>query len=106
MLNFYVNLYFRFNKGIAYDDVEGIFTFGGSENVPAFEGYIGQVTVYRNRIVPAKKVRNNYIFSLFSEFYLVSTDFFLFPLPFIHLFLYIYLHFFRFISNYSILLGS
>lgn len=46
----------QFDKGIAYDDVEGIFTFGGSENVPAFEGYIGQVTVYRNRIVPAKKI--------------------------------------------------
>ncbi|CAI9722675.1 protein sel-1 homolog 3-like [Octopus vulgaris] len=45
----------QFNTDIRYNDVEGIFSFGGSEYVPAFKGYFGQVTFYRHHVVSPRK---------------------------------------------------
>ncbi|XP_064599462.1 protein sel-1 homolog 3-like [Liolophura sinensis] len=44
-LNTYLNIY----EDVVYDDTEDIFTFGGSELMPSFKGYIGKATFYRNK---------------------------------------------------------
>jgi hypothetical protein len=39
-----------------YDDAKDLVTFGGSEYMASFRGYIGQATIYRNKIVNPDKV--------------------------------------------------
>lgn len=39
-----------------FDETVGFFVFGGSELVPAFQGYIGQAIMYRRRLVRTQEV--------------------------------------------------
>lgn len=39
-----------------FDETLGFFVFGGSELVPAFQGYIGQAIMYRRRLMRTQQV--------------------------------------------------
>ncbi|XP_053372866.1 protein sel-1 homolog 3-like [Mercenaria mercenaria] len=41
---------------ILYDDAKDLFTFGGSEYMQSFKGYIGQATIYRNKIIEPRNI--------------------------------------------------
>eukprot|EP00106_Octopus_bimaculoides_P001606 XP_014769048.1 PREDICTED: protein sel-1 homolog 3-like [Octopus bimaculoides] len=64
----------QFNTDIRYNDVEGIFSFGGSEFVPAFKGYFGQVTFYRRYVVAPRKISMPNPHSTMFELRLTSRD--------------------------------
>ena len=48
-------LSFTENK-VIYDDTFGIFYIGGCLDFHPFHGFIGQLTIYRNRIIEPKEV--------------------------------------------------
>lgn len=41
---------------VSMDDTEGFLVIGGMEGRPAFKGYVGQATYFRNKIVSSTQV--------------------------------------------------
>jgi len=39
-----------------FDDTVGLLVFGGSEQNPSFQGYIGQAVLYRHKAITAHQV--------------------------------------------------
>ena len=47
----------RFLEDIYLDDTEGVFAFGGNDDIiPSFKGYIGRAIVYRVKVVSPEQV--------------------------------------------------
>ena len=47
---------------VSMDDTEGFLVIGGMEGRPAFKGYVGQATYFRNKIVSSTEVNFDFIY--------------------------------------------